>query len=486
MIGSNGDSRVSLTPPALPLRSRRGFAAGPALTTGAAGVAAVLLLGLVGEVNGLLLLLMAALIGGASGVQAVRARREAARLEAEVAGTHAEVAAGEPSLPYTAVINALPDPVLVVSALEPDDLTGRRIVMINIAAREVLKIHREPGLLVTAIRDPDVLEAVDEALFGGLDGEAIFHTGGAQERIFRIYARPLGLGADGGRLALLVLHDETDIRRVERMRADFLANASHELRTPLASLSGFIETLRGHARTDEGAREKFLGIMQTQAERMSRLIDDLMSLSRIELNEHVSPQDQVDLATAVHDVIDALTPIARDRGVTLEAELPNESVVAVGDRDQVIQVAQNLVDNALKYSPSGGALRVRVVTGLTAEAAAAARMEGAARMSLLTPDHGPERYAALSVSDSGPGLAREHLPRLTERFYRVEGQKSGDRLGTGLGLAIVKHIMNRHRGGLVVESAPGRGAIFTAYFPLAGEAKALPGADKSSGVTKLS
>ncbi len=478
---------MSLLTPS-PLNPRRGSSAGPVLVTGAAGVAAIILVALLGGGHPFVAAVLAAALAGLAGVQAVRARDAAARLRAEVARTHAQVSAGEPSLPYTAVINALPDPVMVISAHEPDDLTGRRFVLVNLAAREVLKIQRDAGLLVTVIRDPDVLEAVDEALFGALAGEAIYAPGGAQERIFRAYASPLGLGADGGRLALLVLHDETEIRRVERMRADFLANASHELRTPLASLSGFIETLRGHARADEGAREKFLGIMQVQAERMSRLIDDLMSLSRIELNEHVAPDQEVDLAAAVSDVVDAVTPMAQERRIRLDVVAPPRGAVKViGDRDQIVQVAQNLVDNAMKYSLAGGEVRVRLDWDLSADAAAGPRMENAARLPLLTPDHGPERYAALSVSDSGPGMAREHLPRLTERFYRVEGQKSGEKSGTGLGLAIVKHIMNRHRGGLVVESAPGRGAVFTAYFPVngrKGRGEAPP--DKSSDVAKVS
>lgn len=478
---------MSLLTPS-PLSSRRISSAGPVLVTGAAGVVAIVLVALLGGGHPMFAALLAAGVAGLAGVQAARARDKAARLRAEVAQTHAQVSAGEPSLPYTAVINALPDPVMVISAHEPDDLTGRRFVLVNLAAREVLKIQREAGLLVTAIRDPDVLEAVDEALFGALAGEAIYEPGGTQERIFRAYASPLGMGADGGRLALLVLHDETEIRRVERMRADFLANASHELRTPLASLSGFIETLRGHARADEGAREKFLGIMQVQAERMSRLIDDLMSLSRIELNEHVAPDQEVDLAAAVSDVVDAVAPMAQERKIRMILNLPPRGTVkVVGDRDQIVQVAQNLVDNAMKYSPADGEVRVRLDWDLSADAAAAARMEHAARLPLLTPDHGPERYAALSVTDSGPGMAREHLPRLTERFYRVEGQKSGEKSGTGLGLAIVKHIMNRHRGGLVVESAPGRGAVFTAYFPVNGRKtrdEAPP--DKSSDVAKVS
>lgn len=480
---------VPLPSQPLPLRPRRGFVTQPVVVTGLTGGAALIVLALVSEAHLLAALVVAAALAAVTLVQARRARQEASRLRAEVAQTHAEVADGALTLPYTSVLNALPDPVMVISAHEPDDLTGRRFVMVNRAGRRVLKIQREAGLLVTAIRDPDVLEVVDEALFGGLEGEAVYEPGGVQERIFRVYARPLGSASDGAQLALLVLHDETDIRRVERMRADFLANASHELRTPLASLSGFIETLRGHARGDEGARDKFLGIMHVQAERMSRLIDDLMSLSRIELNEHVRPLQDVDLAAAVLDVVDALAPLARDKGVGLDLEAPARGVVTItGDRDQVIQVAQNLVDNALKYSPPGGRIRILLETDLSAEACVAPRLDVAARMSLLTPDHGPERFAALSVIDSGPGMDREHLPRLTERFYRVEGQKSGEKLGTGLGLAIVKHIMNRHRGGLAVESRPGHGTAFTAYFPLArpGADKGATAGDKSDDVIKVS
>jgi len=405
----------------------------------------------------------------ASGVTGLAAWHVAERVGiATPSGNSVDRPAHEDAPPYASLIDALPDPVLVIAAHEPDDLTGRRFVLVNAAARETLRIQYDAGLLVTVIRDPDVLEAVDEALFGQTEAEAVYEMGGAQERVMRAIAKPLGEAPDGAPLALLVLRDETDIRRAERMRADFLANASHELRTPLASLSGFIETLRGHAKDDPGAREKFLSIMQAQAERMSRLIDDLLSLSRIELNEHIAPHGEVDLVMAVMDVLDSLGPLARDRGVRLDAEgLPGRGEVMIaGDRDQIIQVVQNLVDNAIKYTPDGAAVRVSLRSNVSASAAATPGDPRAARFSLLTPDHGADTYAALRVSDAGVGLAREHLPRLTERFYRVEGQKSGERSGTGLGLAIVKHVVNRHRGGLMVESVKGEGATFTAYFPL--------------------
>ena len=372
-----------------------------------------------------------------------------------------------PAVALAELADGLPDPVLMISGQDRDDYAGRRIVFANKAARELLRLTPESGLLVAAVRNPEVLELVDEALFGGIKGHAEYEAGGVQERFWRAVAKPLSPGPDGLRRALLVLRDETDARRNERMRADFLANASHELRTPLASLAGFIDTLRGHAKDDPVARERFLGIMAAQAWRMARLIEDLMSLSRIELNEHIRPGDEVDLGLAVTDVMDALTPQAREAGVAFTAAVGGRGeAVVTGDRDQIVQVAQNLIDNAVKYAGRGGRVTVELTTGVTAEQAVTLRNPGASRLSLLTPDHTRALYAVLRISDSGPGLKREHLPRLTERFYRVEGQKSGERLGTGLGLAIVKHIMNRHQGGLAVESAEGEGATFLVYFPL--------------------
>src|SRR5580700_915760 len=368
---------------------------------------------------------------------------------------------------FAALVDSLPDPVMVVSARDALDLADRRVVYANPAARELLRIHVEGAPLVSAIRHPRVLEAVDESLFGNLNGEAAYETGGAQDRFWRVLTRPLAPAADEARLALLLMRDETDSRRNERMRADFLANASHELRTPLASLTGFIETLRGHARDDPEARDRFLAVMAAQAGRMARLIDDLMSLSRIELNEHIAPEGRVDVALVTRDVVDALAPLAAERGVKLQIRLGElGKAMITGDRDQMLQVAQNLIDNALKFSPDTATVEIDVVDDVSAEAALAQTRPGAARISLLNPDLvGGERFVMLRVADHGRGIAREHLPRLSERFYRVEGQKSGERLGTGLGLAIVKHIINRHRGGLAIESLEGDGATFTAYLP---------------------
>lgn len=367
------------------------------------------------------------------------------------------------------VFEALDDPVLIISGGEPDDIAGRRVVMANRAARDLLRIQRQGALLVQVIREPGVLEAVDEALFGGVSRTTDYATGGQRDRRWRAWTRPLGDGEGKGQgaLALVILRDETDARRTEMMRVDFLANASHELRTPLASLSGFIETLKGHARDDVAARDRFLDIMSAQADRMGRLVADLLSLSRIELNEHIPPSGRVDLDRAASDVVDAVSVLTQEKQVNVVVDQGEARASISGDRDEILQVVQNLLDNAVKYSPKGGTVEISVRSDLSFDEAWASRMPGATRLPLVTPDRAVGvLYAAVTVRDHGPGMAREHLPRLTERFYRVEGQKSGERQGTGLGLAIVKHIINRHQGGLVVESAPGLGAAFTAWFPM--------------------
>jgi two-component system phosphate regulon sensor histidine kinase PhoR len=387
-----------------------------------------------------------------------------------------------PSGPFAAVIEQLPDPLLLIEGGARDEPASRRFLFANAAARDLLRIQRPHGPLATAIRAPEVLDAVEEALYERRAGHAVYELRGVQDRVWQARALPLTQAGTSGLLAVLWLRDETEIRRIERTRADFLANASHELRTPLASLSGFIDTLRGHARDDPAARARFLTIMHGQAERMRRLIDDLMSLSRIELGEHIPPAGIIDLALVTPDVLDALAPVAAERCVTFEMSLPPPGVaLAIADRDQIMQVVQNLAENAVKYTPHGGKVTVEVTAGLGLPAAATPVAGLAAYFSLLTPDHALGRtYAAIRVRDFGAGIARSSLPRLTERFYRVEGQKARAKPGTGLGLAIVKHIVNRHRGGLLVESGSDEGSMFTAYFPMA---PALQAIEPSAGLT---
>jgi two-component system phosphate regulon sensor histidine kinase PhoR len=243
---------------------------------------------------------------------------------------------------------------------------------------------------------------------------------------------------------LITLHDLTSIRRVEEMRADFVANASHELRTPLAALAGFIETMQGPARDDVAARDRFLGIMREQAWRMARLIDDLLSLSRIELRAHMRPDTPVDLVPIVRQVVDGLQTLAQDRGVTVDVVAPAEPLKVLGDRDELLRLFENLIENGLKYGASGKRVDITL-----------ARLDA--------PDGKHE--ASIAVRDYGPGIPAEHLPRLTERFYRADVADSRAQGGTGLGLALVKHILNRHRGRLAIESQIGKGATFTARLP---------------------
>ena len=451
--------------PVVPLASSRLWTSG---TTG--GVAVVVMLVIAAARPDMAPWLM----GGACVVALVTwlgSRNSPAMGPASVADTPVTARHAHDGKLLDAVFETLDDPVLIISGGEADDIAGRRIVLANHAARDLLRVPREGTLLVSAMRDPNVLEAVDEALFGGISRTTDYAVGGSRARHWKAWVRPLP-SPDGSPLALLGLRDETDVRRMELMRVDFLANASHELRTPLASLSGFIETLKGHARDDPAARDRFLDIMAAQAERMSRLVADLLSLSRIELNEHIPPSGRVDLGRAAADVVDALSVLSQDKGVSIHLAAPEDTRIT-GDRDEIVQVIQNLTDNAIKYSATGSIVEIALDADLDTDRATASRMPGATRLSLLTPDREiGVRYVAITVRDHGPGLAREHLPRLTERFYRVEGQKSGERAGTGLGLAIVKHIVNRHRGGLIVESSPGEGALFTAYFPMLQERKA--------------
>jgi two-component system phosphate regulon sensor histidine kinase PhoR len=354
--------------------------------------------------------------------------------------------AGEESV----VLDSLPDPVLLLGR-------ERRVLQANAAADRLVGASLVGGDLAMALRHPAVLEAVDSVLSGQASSREIeFTLPAPQARHFdaRIVRLPqleqLGLGQDGAR-AILMLHDVTDAKQTEQLRADFVSNASHELRTPLTTLLGMIETLQGPAKDDAPTRERFLAMMREHAERMARLIRDLLSLSQIEMQEHTPPQLPVDLRQLLTEVADMLRPQAEQKQMRIEISAP-ATPPAVGDHDQLVQVFTNLIDNALKYGRPG--TPVRVTVGSSPDFGG----RGAKR-----PAIGPA--LAVSVSDQGEGIPREHLPRLTERFYRVDSARSRALGGTGLGLAIVKHVVSRHRGALTIDSTPGQGSVFTVFLP---------------------
>jgi two-component system phosphate regulon sensor histidine kinase PhoR len=338
------------------------------------------------------------------------------------------------------IVDGLPDPLIGVDR-------QRRIVRTNRAAVALLGPIGTDRDLSTALRQPELLSAIDQLLLVA-DGNFVspdqinvaLVLSGTPERDVMAHARRLPRAAADGSLALIVLHDTTALRRAERMRADFVANASHELKTPIAGLAGFIETLRGPARDDVAARERFLGIMAEQADRMRRLVDDLLTLSRIEQHEHATPNTAVDLGHVLAGVRDLLQLKALSRKVAVELAVDPALPRAVGDHDELVIVFQNLIDNAIKYAKPSTTVRV------TARPLAEDRVQ-------------------IAVADEGDGIPAAHLPRLTERFYRVDNARSRQLGGTGLGLAIVKHVVNRHLGRLDIQSAPGKGSIFTVTLP---------------------
>ena len=337
-----------------------------------------------------------------------------------------------------------------------------------VGAKEITGRH-----FAAVLRNPSVFEAAEAVLKSNEPATVEFVMMGSVERSCRAYVAPIESGAELGagrrQRALIFIRDLTSERRVEQMRADFIASASHELRTPLASVAGFIETLRGPAKDDPEAREKFLSIMQSQAERMQRLVSDLMSLSRIELNEHVPPKDVVDLGDVAQDVIESLTPLFEQAGAIVDLiKDTEEATKIIGDRDEIFQAIQNLLDNAVKYGGDPAMIKLRVGRGaappLTGEGDPGHRAgDAAAQVAARTSGH-VDDLIYVQVRDFGPGIERADLPRLTERFYRVNIERSLKSGGTGLGLAIVKHIINRHQGGFQIESRLAGGTAFNCYF----------------------
>ncbi len=347
--------------------------------------------------------------------------------------------------PVAALLSGVPEPVLWVC----DD---KRIRMANPAAHELLGAELAGQSALLAIRQPEPVAALERAVAAapGARHEARYTlTTPAAETTYRMVAhRLVPAGAVAG--VLVSFLDISHLEEAEQMRRDFIANVSHELRSPLTVLSGFIETLQGTARDDAEARTRFLEIMAQEARRMNRLVGDLLSLSKVEANERVRPRDRVRMADVIRTSLAALRPQIEEGGITLTVSGadpgPEGATELPGDRDQLVQVVHNLVENAIKYGGTGGTVGI------------------ALRSHAHWPGfQGP--VLTLAVSDGGEGIDPIHLPRLTERFYRVDSHRSRQMGGTGLGLAIVKHIINRHRGRLSIDSERGRGTTFLIVLP---------------------
>src|SRR6202790_3994062 len=336
----------------------------------------------------------------------------------------------------SAIVAGMPDPAVLL------DRAGR-VIHLNAAAAQLAPALRKNELAQFALRSPEIITALREAIATTEARRATYLDHVPVDRWMELIITPVPVptlfgGTD--KCMLMTFHDQTPLRRVEEMRADFVANASHELRTPLAALSGFIDTLQGPAKDDAKARERFLGIMHTQATRMARLIDDLLSLSRVELSAHVRPDTLGDIVPIIRPGADGLEPLGREPQVTVDIELPDEPVSIAGDREELLRLFENLIENALKYGASGG----KVVVSLT---------------SAMSREGAPE--VRVTVRDFGPGIAPDHPARPTERCDRVHVGGSRSQGVTGLGLSLVKHILNRHRARLLIETVPKQGATFT-------------------------
>ena len=327
----------------------------------------------------------------------------------------------------------VPDPLLVFNE-------NAATLYANAAATAAFGQIPRGTLLPHKFRAPEMQAYIAAVLAGEEAGMIEYAERVPLERSFRVSAMPIGKRSG---LFAIQFRDQSEVRRIDRMRADFIANASHELRTPLASITGFVETLQGPARNDEKARDNFLQIMQSQTARMARLIDDLLTLSRIEMKPLARSGERLDLGETIATVVEQLSQVARETGVTVNFERPGEPVIIPGSRDELMQVFINLLENAYKYGRQGGRVDVTI----------------------QRPTPGQLSEVSVTFRDYGPGIAEEHIPRITERFYRVEIDASRQERGTGLGLSIVKHILTRHDGRLSIRSKIGEGSAFTVHLP---------------------
>jgi two-component system phosphate regulon sensor histidine kinase PhoR len=350
-------------------------------------------------------------------------------------------AGADDSLSWMDIAEAMPEPAIIL---------GRTagILNYNAAARAIFDRLKQGLPLEHVNRDPEFIAAVASVFNTGERHTAKLRLRGGRGQRFIATITPLGKKQRPVTAALITVQDESEQHRLLEMRTDFIANASHELRTPLASVRGFIETLQGPARHDEAARHRFLAIMAEQAERMTRLIDDLLLLSRVEEKANLKPTGKIKLDELINEVVRAVAPAAAERQITVTVEPETSPLSAKGDRDELFQVFHNLIENAVKYGRDGGSVRIRLTGSGTAD-------RGGKSSDTVT----------VTVTDDGPGIAPEHLPRLTERFYRVSAEHSRRIGGTGLGLAIAKHVLNRHDGELSVESVVGYGTTFKVILP---------------------
>lgn len=337
---------------------------------------------------------------------------------------------------WRSLLNALSEPVLLVNK-------SREIILANNVAQELFGRRIEGSDFARAIRHPAALHHVDRMLAGNITGpepNTVFQLAGAIATTYKLSVARIEERTSTSGTFMIALKDISHILEAEQMRSDFVANVSHELRSPLTALTGFIETLKGSAKDDPDARTRFLDIMEREAGRMNRLIDDLLSLSTLETNERIRPVSKANLPNILSRVIATVSPQAEANNKTINFIMPDFEGVVNGDEDELIQLFHNLVENAVKYGRADSEINISISQG---------------------------DNLIIAVKDAGEGIPPEHIPRLTERFYRVDSGRSREKGGTGLGLAIVKHIINRHRGKLTIESVVGEGSTFTVELPLA-------------------
>lgn len=350
------------------------------------------------------------------------------------------------SISDAAVLDTLPDPIMMI------DRAGN-IIGANLSSRALFGENITDKNIDHLIESNNFVEAVSRVLKKESESEnLIFYTQKPFSQKLYAHIKSLPWQSKGRAVAVISLYDMTKSMRIEKMQSDFVANASHELRTPLAIISGFIETLLTSAKNDPDAQEKFLKIMQDQTEYMSDLIENLLSLSKIELSQDEKPSEAVDLAKIVTEVKQALDIKAQARDILIVPALDEKIEKIIGDAHQVKQIIQNLTDNAIKYGLSKSAVTITVKN-----------VEAIPPSKSMTVAKGPA--VAISVNNKGPKISPENLARLTERFYRMQEHKDLNIKGTGLGLSIAKQIIIRHHGNLTVSSSNYHGTTFTIYLP---------------------